>query len=66
MIVSNQANEKRCIEFMNKFKELLEFMDTMTTADAEAIQIAVKEIEIEKKEKKLSLKSRRRRWNIDI
>jgi len=53
MIVSNQANEKRCIEFMNKFKELLEFMDTMTTADAEAIQIAVKEIEIEKKREKI-------------
>lgn len=53
MIVSNQASEKRCIEFMNKFKELLEFMDTMTTADAEAIQIAVKEIEIEKKREKI-------------
>lgn len=53
MIVSNQANEKRCIEFMNKFKELLEFMETMTTADAEAIQIAVKEIEIEKKREKI-------------
>lgn len=46
MIVSNQANEKRCIEFMNKFKELIDFMDTMTTADAKAIQIAVEQDKI--------------------
>lgn len=46
MIVSNQASEKRCIEFMNKFKELIDFMDTMTTADAKAIQIAVEQDKI--------------------
>jgi len=56
MIVSNQANEKRCIEFMNKFKELIDFMDTMTTADAKAIQIAVEQDEITDRMKKMSKK----------
>lgn len=53
MIVSNQANEKRCLKFMHKVKELLDFIDTMTTADAETIQIAVKEIELEEKKKEI-------------
>ena len=56
MIVSNQANEKRCIEFINKFKELIDFMDTMTTADAKAIQIAVEQDEITDRMEKMSKK----------
>ncbi|WP_455937217.1 hypothetical protein [Gemella morbillorum] len=56
MIVSNQASEKRCIEFINKFKELIDFMDTMTTADAKAIQIAVEQDEITNKMEKMSEK----------
>lgn len=56
MIVSNQASEKRCIEFINKFKELIDFMDTMTTADSKAIQIAVEQGEITNKMEKMSEK----------
>lgn len=56
MIVSNKASEKRCIEFINKFKELIEFIDTMTTADVKAIQIAVEQDEITNKMEKMSKK----------
>lgn len=41
MIKSDIASEKRCLEFIHRFKELLDFMDTMTTADYLAIKTAV-------------------------
>lgn len=41
MIKSDIANERRCLKFIHKFKDLLEFMDTMTTGDYLAIRTAV-------------------------
>ena len=53
MIVSNQASKERCIEFINKFKELTDLMNTLTTADVKAMQIVIEQDEIAQKMKEI-------------